>query len=79
MAKRVVRGMNDNISMNTEIEESMNDNIHMHPEIEGSMNDNIHMDTDIGVSQIVLSCTPPGVRPYTLVVIDCTILHLSQC
>ena len=33
--------MNDNISMNTEIEESMNDNIHMHTEIEGSMNDNV--------------------------------------
>jgi hypothetical protein len=27
--------MNDNIHMNTEIEESMNDNIHMDTEIEG--------------------------------------------
>jgi hypothetical protein len=31
------------------------------------------------VLQIVLPCTSPGVRPYTLGVTDCTILHLSQC
>jgi hypothetical protein len=33
--------MNDNINMNTNIEESMNDNISMGTEIEGSINDNI--------------------------------------
>jgi hypothetical protein len=30
--------MNDNINMNTEIEELMNDNIHMDTKIEGSKN-----------------------------------------
>ena len=47
--------MNDNISMDTEIEGSMNDNINMDTEIEGSMNDNINMDTEIEGS----SCVTP--------------------
>ena len=37
------------------------------------------LDPTPSVSQIVLSCTSPSVRPYTLGVRDCTILHLSQC
>jgi hypothetical protein len=37
------------------------------------------LDPTPSVSQIVLSCTSPSVRPYTLGVTDCTILHLSRC